>query len=71
MPILTGVSYYRANNEDKLKDIFEEIDHLEKTRIEVASFTRYSEEFFPLALAALILIVIEQLLNLLIIRRLP
>lgn len=68
---LTGVSYYRANNEGKLKDIFEEIDHLEKTRIEVASFTRYAEEFFPLAIAALVLLVIEQLLNLLIIRRLP
>lgn len=68
---LTGVSYYRANNEGKLKDIFEEIDELEKTRIEVASFTRYSEEFFPLALAALILIVVEQFLNLLIIKRLP
>lgn len=68
---LTGVSYYRATSDRKLKEIFKEIDELEKTRIEVASFTRYSEEFFPLALAALILIVVEQLLNLLIIKRLP
>ena len=68
---LTGVSYYRATDERKLKDIFKEIDKLEKTRIEVASFTRYSEKFLPFALAAFLLLVFEQLLNLLIIKRLP
>ncbi|MGB0429056.1 MAG: vWA domain-containing protein [Bacteroidia bacterium] len=68
---LTGVSYYRATNENKLNDIFEEIDRLEKSRIQVASFKRYSEEFYPLAIAALVLLVIEQLVNLLVIKRIP
>jgi Ca-activated chloride channel family protein len=68
---LTGVSYYRATNENKLNDIFEEIDRLEKSRIQVSSFKRYQEKFYPLAIAALILLVAEQLFNLLIIKRIP
>lgn len=68
---LTGVSYYRATNDGKLKEIFSEIDRLEKNRIEISSFKRYTEEFYPLALAAFGLLIIEQLLNLLIVKRLP
>lgn len=68
---LTGVSYYRATDGNKLQDIFGEIDRLEKNRIEVASFKRYHEEFYPLALAALFLLVLEQLISLLIIKRIP
>lgn len=68
---LTGVGYYRATDDGKLKEIFSEIDRLEKNRIEIASFKRYTEEFYPLAILAFGLLVLEQLLNLLIIKRLP
>ncbi len=49
----TGGRYFRATNEDKLREIFAEIDRMEKTRIEVRAFRRYSELFYPWALAAL------------------
>lgn len=41
----TGGKYYRATNPDQLKEIYQEIDRLEKTRITVQVFKRHSEEF--------------------------
>ncbi|MBI1184710.1 VWA domain-containing protein, partial [bacterium] len=67
----TGVSYYRATNEGKLDEIFHEIDRLEKNRVEVASFRRYQERYLPLAIAAFILLLLEQLVNLIVIKKIP
>lgn len=54
---ITGGRYFRATDRASLQHIFEEIDRLEKTKIEVKEYTRYTELFggwlWP-ALAALI-----------------
>ncbi|MBI3143239.1 MAG: VWA domain-containing protein [Bacteroidetes bacterium] len=68
---LTGGQYYRATNEDKLNQIFEEIDQMEKSRIEVATFNRYRESFLPLAIIALALLVMEMVLDKWILKKLP
>ena len=56
---LTGGKYFRATNNEKLKQIYAEIDKLEKTIIEEKNYTKKSELFLPLALLALLLLVIE------------
>lgn len=68
---LTGVAYYRATDQNSLSNIFEEIDKLEKTRIQVASFKRYSEKFLPFALAALFFLLMEFLMSHFLLRKIP
>lgn len=67
----TGVEYFRATDNNKLEDIFKKIDKLEKTRIEVSSFRRYTEKFLPLALLAGLFFMAEALTRYLIIKQIP
>jgi Ca-activated chloride channel family protein len=54
---LTGGHYFRATDRASLESIYEEIDELEKTEIEVTEFTTYSELFhFPLGFAIVVLL---------------
>ena len=46
---MTGGKYFRATDTDKLREIYAEIDRLEKTRIKVTEYTQRNEEFFPFA----------------------
>jgi Ca-activated chloride channel family protein len=61
MAEMTGGNYYWADSQTKLQDIYGEIDQLERTRIDVTEYTRKRDEFFPLALIALLLLIIEML----------
>jgi Ca-activated chloride channel family protein len=56
---LTGGQYFRATNTRSLEAIYEEIDQLEKSKIEVTEYRKKKEEFFPFALAAVLLLVVE------------
>lgn len=67
----TGGKYYRATDKEKLKEIYNEIDQLEKTKIEVATLQRVSEEFYPLLFYAGLLLLLELLLRYLILRSIP
>lgn len=67
----TGGQYFRATHNQKLKEIYREIDRLEKTKIEVSAFKRYSEEFLPFALAGGLLFVLEWLLRFTRFKKLP
>lgn len=60
---LTGGKYFRAQNKERLKAVYNEIDQMEKSKISETRFTNKSEEFFPFLLAALILFVIEIILS--------
>ena len=54
----TGGKYFRATNDNSLKQIFDEIDKLEKTKVEFSEYTRKREEFqifVIIALASLII----------------
>ena len=64
----TGGRYFRATNQSKLESIYEEIDALEKTRFNVLRYNQRTEEFFPFALAGLLVLLLEFLLNHLFIR---
>ena len=68
---LTGGQYFRATNEESLQSIYEEIDRLEKTEIEVSVFKRYSEEFRIFLFIGLLCIILEWLLKNTILRSMP
>jgi Ca-activated chloride channel family protein len=59
----TGGKYFRATNNQKLEEIYDEINKLETTEIEEFKYTQYDEKFRPYALFALGLILIELLLR--------
>ncbi|MDQ3050970.1 MAG: VWA domain-containing protein [Bacteroidota bacterium] len=67
----TDGQYFRATNNNKLKDIYAEIDKMEKTKVEVTEFRRYTEEYFPLALLAAAFFILEITLRLTLLRSLP
>lgn len=67
----TGGRYYRAKDNESLSNIYKEIDQLEKSRIEVSSIRRYTEQFFPFALAAAIFLFLEMLLRWTVLRKFP
>ena len=60
---VTGGKYFRANNNRKLKEIYKEIDKLEKTEVEEFKFYNYEEKYRPLVWIALGLLVLEFLLR--------
>lgn len=60
---VTGGKYFRATNNKKLQDIYDEINKLEKTEIEEFKFYNYEEKFRPLVLLAGLLLLIELLLR--------
>jgi len=67
----TGGRYFRADNAERFRSIYEEIDNLEKTEAEVQKFTQY-EELFPWFLCAgLGLLLLELLMTHTVWRRLP
>jgi Ca-activated chloride channel family protein len=68
---LTGGRYFRATDNRSLAAIYEEIDALETTEIQVENYTQYGEHF-PLALGVgLLLLVLEAGLSQTVLRRLP
>jgi Ca-activated chloride channel family protein len=65
---VTGGRYFRATNNKKLKEIYNEINKLEKTEIEEIKYTTYDEKYRPLILIALGLLLLEVLLRLTVFR---
>jgi Ca-activated chloride channel family protein len=67
----TGGHYYRAKDNESLKSIYDEINRLEKSKIEVTTNRRYAEQFFPFALCAALALFFELLLKWTILRKFP
>jgi Ca-activated chloride channel family protein len=55
----TGGQYFRATDNNKLVQVYQEIDQLEKSKIDVREFNRKVEEYLPLALLAVVLLLVE------------
>jgi Ca-activated chloride channel homolog len=60
---LTDGKYFRATNTVKLRQIYQEIDKLEKSKIDVTEFRKKKEEYLLLTLIACVLLAIEILLR--------
>lgn len=71
MAKLTGGKYFRAKDERMLKHVFEEIDSLEKSSIDVNSVTLTQEEFMPWIWLSFAALALSLLLRYTVIRRIP
>ena len=63
--------YFRATNKNVLKNIFEEIDKMEKTKLTVKEYSRKEEDFMPWAILALVLLGMEIDLRNTLLRNIP
>lgn len=67
----TGGKYFRATDKNKLRDIYKEIDQLEKTKTSIREFKRKDERYFPFLLAGAIVALLEFLLKITFFRYIP
>ena len=67
----TNGQFYRAKNAEELRQIYHEIDKLEKSKIEVQKYSRRYEDYQRYALAAVAFLLLEILLRITIFRRIP
>jgi Ca-activated chloride channel family protein len=68
---MTNGQYFRATNNRALKDIYEQIDQLEKTRVEVKAYRSYTQLFYNWVKVALAALLLEVLLTGTVLRKLP
>jgi len=68
---MTGGMYFRATDNKTLRDIYQEIDKLEKSKIEISEYSKYEEEYLWFALFAGILLALEILLRFTLLKTIP
>jgi len=67
----TGGQYFHATDNNALQKIYASINQLEKSRIQVTSYHRYVDKFFPLLVAALGYLLLEVILRYTLFRKFP
>ena len=67
----TGGQYFHAMDEDALQKVYESINGLEKSKIQVTTYNRYTDKYFPWILAALSLLILEIVLRYTVFRKFP
>lgn len=68
---ITEGDFYRATNTNELRKIYKEIDQLEKSKLNVKTFSKRYEAYQPFALVAVLALLLEILLRITIFRRIP
>lgn len=68
---MTGGEYFRATDNRKLKAIYQQIDQLEKTKIEIRSYQRHAELFYPFALISFCFLLVDVGLTNTFLRKIP
>ena len=68
---ITDGNYYRATSNSKLKEVYEQIDKLERTKMSVKEFSTREEEYLVFAIIAFVAILFEILLRSTILKRIP
>ena len=69
--VMTGGQYFRAQDTEGLRQVYDEIDEMEKYLISVQNVTQRKEVFLPFALIALALLLVELLLRRTWLRNIP
>ncbi|HVK98052.1 MAG TPA: VWA domain-containing protein [Flavisolibacter sp.] len=67
----TGGIYFRATDRNRLQDVYDQIDRLEKSTFERVTTTRIHEQFFYLVMAALFFLLVELILRYTYLRTFP
>lgn len=68
---MTGGKYYRAVNDEALREIYSEINELETSKVQVTDYQTYEELFLMWAVLGLLLLVLEFLFDRVVLNRLP
>lgn len=68
---MSGGKYFRATNKENLKNIYKEIDQMEKTIISEKSFSNKAEHFLPVVILAALVLLAEFILRYTVFRILP
>jgi Ca-activated chloride channel family protein len=67
----TGGKYFRAKDNEGLQNIYASIDGLEKSKVAITQFTRYTERFFPFVMLGLCLLLLEMILRFTVLKKFP
>lgn len=67
----TDGDFYRATNTKELRKIYQEIDQLEKSKLNVKKFSKKFEAYQPFVLVAVLALLLEILLRITVFRRIP
>ena len=67
----TGGRYFRAKDNASLRNIYNDIDKLEKSKVQITSFHRFAEKFYPFVFAALFFLFLEVLLKFTVFKKFP
>ncbi|MDQ6844234.1 MAG: VWA domain-containing protein [Bacteroidota bacterium] len=67
----TGGKYFRATDNKSLENIYNEIDRLEKSKVEITTFHRSTEKFYPFVFAAMVFLLLEVLLKFTVFKKFP
>lgn len=67
----TGGRYFRAHKNEELDAIYTDIDKMERTKFNVKEYSKRSEMYEPYALAAFIVLLLEILMRVVVLKRLP
>lgn len=68
---VTGGQYFRATDNQSLKKVYEQIDQLEKTKMQTNQYSKRHEQYKYFALLAFVLLLIEAVLRYTIYRKIP
>lgn len=68
---LTDGGYYRATSNSKLKEVYEQIDKLERTKLNVKEFSSREEEYLMFALIAFVSLLLEIILRNTLLKSIP
>ncbi len=67
----TGGQYFHATDENALQKVYASINSLEKSKIQVTTFNRYTDKFAPWLAAALCLLILEMILRYTVFKKFP
>ena len=67
----TGGEYFHATDKDALIKIYQSINQLEKSKVEVTTYDRFTDEFLPWLLAGLVFLLLEMLLRYTVFKKFP
>lgn len=67
----TGGQYFHATDKENLQKIYASINTLEKSKIEITTYNRFTEEFLPWVIAALAFLLLELVLRYTVLRKFP
>ncbi|MDR1543130.1 MAG: VWA domain-containing protein [Prevotellaceae bacterium] len=68
---MTGGKYFRATDTNSLKSIYQEIDKMEKTKLHTENYSRKTEKYLPFLMIAFGILLLEILVRITILKRLP